>query len=162
MIAVLVYVFAIVIANLSVATFGPMVTPINAFLFIGLDFALRDTLHEKWKHDNLWLKMLALIVVSGLISYGLNPASRNIAIASVAAFVVANFVDALVYQLMLKRSYLQRSNASNCAAAASDTVVFQTMAFGGVLVDVMLLQFLAKVLGGALWSAILNRYRKFA
>ena len=45
------YLAAIVLANLSVAHFGPASTPYNAFLFIGLNLATRDRLHDLWgKH----------------------------------------------------------------------------------------------------------------
>jgi len=40
-IAVFVYATAMTLANLSVAAFGPWVSPINAFVLIGLDLALR-------------------------------------------------------------------------------------------------------------------------
>lgn len=46
---VLIYISALVIANLLVAHFGPWFSPINAFLLIGLDLSLRDYLHDKWK-----------------------------------------------------------------------------------------------------------------
>ena len=45
--AVFVYAAAMILANLSVATFGPWVSLINAFLLIGLDLALRDWLHVR-------------------------------------------------------------------------------------------------------------------
>ena len=45
--AVAIYAAAMIGANLSVAAFGPVVTPINAFLLIGLDLALRDWLHVR-------------------------------------------------------------------------------------------------------------------
>ena len=46
------------LANLSVAYFGPVSTPINAFLLIAFDLVSRDSLHERWNHKNLWLKMM--------------------------------------------------------------------------------------------------------
>lgn len=45
-IAVFVYAAAM---NLSIATWGPWVSPINAFVLIGLDLALRDWLHVRLK-----------------------------------------------------------------------------------------------------------------
>lgn len=42
---VIIYIFAVAAANLSVAHFGPAVTPINGLLLIGLDLAIRDRLH---------------------------------------------------------------------------------------------------------------------
>jgi queuosine precursor transporter len=44
-IAILIYAAAMTLANLSIATWGPWVSPINAFVLIGLDLALRDWLH---------------------------------------------------------------------------------------------------------------------
>lgn len=162
MFAVLIYCAAMVGANLSVATFGPWVSPINAFLLIGLDLSLRDHLHERWKGDRLWPRMLALIVVAGAISYVLNPAAGKIAIASVAAFVCAGVIDAIVYHLLRDRPYLQRSNGSNAAAAAVDSLVFPTLAFGGFMPHIVALQFAAKVAGGFLWSLVLRKRTKEA
>lgn len=157
MIAVLIYVVAIVAANLTVATLGPWVSPINGFLLIGLDLALRDRLHDSWQGRGLWPRMLALIAVAGLLSWLLNPAAGRIALASVTAFCCAALVDATVYQLLRSRPYLQRSNASNVAGALTDSLIFPTLAFGGLMPAIVALQFLAKTFGGALWSMILWR-----
>jgi len=156
MIAAFAYIAAMVAANLSVAHFGPSVSPINAFLFIGLDLSLRDYLHESWKGRALWPKMGALIAIAGAISYVLNPASGRIAVASVVAFVVAAVADAAVYHAMRSRPYLVRSNASNVAGAAVDSLIFPTLAFGALLPGIVALQFVAKVGGGALWSVLLR------
>jgi len=47
--AISIYASAMVLANLSVAAFGPSISPINAFILIGLDLALRDWLHVRLK-----------------------------------------------------------------------------------------------------------------
>ena len=39
------YLVAIIAANLLVAKFGPAISIVNAFLFIGLDLTARDKLH---------------------------------------------------------------------------------------------------------------------
>ena len=49
-------------------------------------------------------------------------------------------------------TWLQRSNGSNVASAAVDSLVFPWIAFGGFQPVVTGLQFLAKVLGGAAWA----------
>lgn len=152
---VIAYIVALVTANLLVAWLGPWFSPINAFFLIGLDFVIRDKLHERWK-DRLWLRMLSLIVVAGIISFILNPASGMIAIASVVAFVCAGLVDALVYQKLGHQKWMVKSNASNATGAAVDSVVFPTIAFGGLMVEIVILQFSAKVIGGFLWSWILR------
>ena len=63
MILIIVYLSAIVLANLSVAAFGPEMSIVNAFLFIGLDLSTRDALHERWQGRNLWRRMLLLASV---------------------------------------------------------------------------------------------------
>ncbi len=157
MLSVAVYMLSIVAANLSVAHFGPAISPLNAFLLIGLDLSLRDRLHDAWSGRGLWPKMLGLILASGLVSWALNPAAGKIAVASVCAFVLSGLADALVYQSLRGRSFLVRSNGSNLAGAAVDSLVFPTLAFGALLPQIVALQFVAKVAGGALWSLLLRR-----
>ena len=160
MFTVLIYVAAIAAANLTIAHFGPWVAPINAFLLIGLDLALRDHLHERWQGRQLWPRMLALIAVAGLVSYLLNPAAGQIAIASVVAFCVAGLADALAYHALRGRPYLQRSNGSNVAGALADSLIFPAIAFGGWMPEIVAMQFAAKVAGGAVWAVIVQRARE--
>jgi len=160
MFAVIVYCAAMVAANLSVAAFGPWISPLNSFLFIGLDLSLRDRLHDRWGGPGLWPRMLGLIAAAGAISYLLNPASGKIAVASVVAFVVAGALDALVYHWLRDRPYLQRSNASNAAGAAADSLLFPTIAFGAFMPHIVALQFAAKVGGGFVWSLLLKPRRR--
>lgn len=160
MLAVTLYGAAMVAANLSVAAFGPWVSPINSFLLIGLDLSLRDHLHDRWRGPGLWPRMLALILAAGAVSHALNPAAGRIAMASVVAFIAAGLVDAVAYHLMRHRPFLQRSNGSNVAGAAVDSVLFPTIAFGGFLPHIVALQFAAKVGGGFVWSLILSRSRR--
>ncbi len=98
-------------------------------------------------------------MAAGLISYLLNPATGKIAIASITAFVCAMTVDSVVYQLLRNQSWFKRANGSNLAGAATDSLLFPTIAFGGLLPHIVAMQFLAKVAGGALWSVLLNRPR---
>lgn len=148
----LIYIMAICAANFSVNTFGPAVTPVNALLFIGLDFVIRDKLHERVGV----LRMLFLITVAGCISYLLNPATDMIAVASVAAFSLAAVTDATIYQLLIRKSWLVKSNGSNIAASAVDSLVFPFIAFGIFIPWVVAGQFISKVLGGAVWSWLLR------
>ena len=159
MIAVAVYFSAIVFANLSVAHFGSWFSPINSFLFIGLDLALRDRLHDDWQGRGLWPRMGLLIVGAGLVSYLLNPAAAHIAIASVVAFCAAGAVDAVVYHWLRNRPYLQRSNGSNVGGALADSILFPAIAFGAFLPHIVALQFAAKVGGGFIWSLWLKGRR---
>lgn len=150
------YLFAVVAANLSVAIWGPSVTVINAFLFIGLDLTARDRLHEAWSGRHLWARMLLLIATGGAISYVLNRDTAQIAIASTVAFIAAGIVDAVAYTLLGSRSKRFRVNGSNVLSAAVDSVVFPTLAFGALLPAIVLGQFIAKIAGGAVWYEVLR------
>lgn len=157
---ILIYLAAIVLANFSVLWFGPISTPINAFLLIGLDLTLRDTLHDYWRSKHLWLKMFLLIITGSAITFIINQNAMQIAIASSVAFAAAGIVDALLYSALLNKRFLIRSNGSNAAGALTDSILFPTLAFGTLLPWIILGQFLAKVFGGFLWSLVLNRRRK--
>ena len=152
--AIIAYAAAMTLANLSVAAFGPAVSPLNAFVLIGLDLALRDWLHVRLR---AW-QMLALIVCTGLLTYALNPAAGKIAVASSCAFTAAALVDWLTFA-RLRGSWLRRANGSNLAGAAVDSLVFPTLAFGALMPHIVALQFIAKVSGGAIWTWLLSQQR---
>lgn len=152
-----IYCLAIVAANLSIAAFGPWMSPVNSFLLIGLDLSLRDRLHDRWAGRGLWWRMLLLVAGAGAISYALNPAAGKIALASVVAFVLAGLADALVYHGLRRKGWMTRANGSNLAGAGVDSLVFPTLAFGVMMPHIVALQFAAKVGGGFLWSLFLNR-----
>jgi uncharacterized PurR-regulated membrane protein YhhQ (DUF165 family) len=154
--AITVYAIAMTIANLLVVAFGPAITPVNAFFLIGLDLALRDWLHIKLSAK----KMLGLIVATGAITYALNPAAGQIAIASAVAFTAAAFIDWGVFQRLSQQSWIVRSNASNVAGAAVDSLIFPTIAFGVLMPQIVAMQFIAKVAGGAVWSFAIARLNK--
>lgn len=153
---ILMYLTAIVLANLSVTAFGPDVTIINAFLFIGLDLTTRDSLHERWK-TNLWRNMGLLILTGSVLSAVLNWEALPIAVASCAAFGLAALADTLIYQRLHERSKLVKVNGSNVISAAVDSITFPALAFGfPLLVPVIVGQFAAKVGGGFVWSLLLR------
>lgn len=157
LIAIAAYAAAMILANLSVAAFGPWVSPINAFVLIGLDLALRDWLHVRLR---VW-QMGALISGTGALTYALNPAAGMIAIASSAAFTAAAVVDWATFA-RLRGSWMFRANGSNVAGAAVDSLVFPTLAFGALMPQIVLAQFAAKVAGGAVWAWILSRKQVLA
>jgi hypothetical protein len=133
MFAILIFLVAIVLANLSVAYFGPISTPFNAFLLIGLDLSLRDHIHEKWHGRNLGLKMFGLICTGALITYLLNKDAGMIGVASVIAFTGALIVDALLYQKFFNKTKLAKMNISNIGSATVDSILFPTIAFGAFM-----------------------------
>jgi hypothetical protein len=155
---VVLYLVAVVAANLTVTWFGPSVTIINAFLFIALDLTSRDKLHDAWHGKGLLWKMAALIATGSLLSWILNRNAGPIALASFVAFACANAADALVYQLLHDKAKLLKVNGSNVVSSAVDSFIFPMLAFGFPLLwGVIIGQFAAKVAGGFIWSLILNR-----
>ena len=153
--ALIAYAVAMVAANLLVATFGPAISPINAFLLIGLDLTLRDWLHVRLK---TW-QMGGLILGTGALTYFLNPAAGMIAVASAVSFLVAALVDWAVF-VKTTGSWIKRANVSNTAGAAVDSLLFPTIAFGALMPEIVALQFVAKVSGGAIWSYVLEKKLK--
>ena len=159
MIYAFIYVFSLVVANLLVAYFGVWFSIVNAFVLIGLDLSLRDKLHDLWHGDKLVLKMGLLILVSSSISYALNSATEMIAIASFGAFALSMLGDAIAYHYLSSNDWFIRSNGSNIVGSAIDSVVFPTIAFGSLMPQIVLLQFIAKVGGGFIWSLIIRRFK---
>lgn len=154
---IILYLIAIVMANLSASLLGPASTVANAFLFIGLDLTARDKLHEAWHSKNLWLKMFTLIAVGSLLSWLLNRNAGQIAIASMIAFAGAGIIDSLTYQKLINKSWMVKVNGSNIFSAMADSILFPTIAFGSLMPLIILGQFTAKVMGGYIWSLILKK-----
>ena len=159
--AILIYAAAMTAANLLIAHFGPWVSPINAFVLIGLDLALRDWLHTRMSPR----LMLVLIGSSGALTYVLNPGAAHIVTASAAAFVASAAADWWVFARS-PGAWLRRSVQSNVVGAAIDTLVFASLAFLvlapepkplAVVAQIALLQLGAKVLGGTAWALALNK-----
>ncbi|MBP7997820.1 MAG: VUT family protein [Chloroflexi bacterium] len=154
MLYVILYLVAIMLANLSVAAFGPTVVIINAFLFIGLDLTARDHLHDAWRGNKLLPKMIALIASGSILTWVLNRDAGQIALASFVAFAAAASIDTVVYHLLGKYPRWLRINGSNVPSSLVDSLVFPTLAFGAFLWPIVLGQFIAKVFGGFVWSLI--------
>ena len=160
MIYVLIYLLAVVAANLSVAAFGPPSVYVNAFLFIGLTLTVRDRLHEFWTGRHLFRNMAAVIVGGAVLSWAINRDAGPIAVASVAAFLIAESVDALVFHALRHRTWMVRANGSNIPSALADSVVFPALAFGAFLPMVTVGQFAAKVLGGFVWAIAIQAWAR--
>lgn len=154
MIYPVIYIAALISANLLVAFIGPWFSVVNSFVLIGLDLTLRDKLHDKWNGNPF--KIGTLIVIAGAISYSLNPASGQIAIASVVAFCLSMVADSFVYQKLKYQPWGKRTIGSNLAGAAVDSITFPTIAFGGLIHEIVAMQFVSKIVGGFIWSKIIK------
>ena len=156
---IMLYLAAVVAANLTVAAFGPPAAVLNALLFIGLDLTTRDRLHERWQGHRLWPRMAALIAGGSLLTWLLNRDAGPIAAASLVAFAAAGALDAAVYTALRRRPTLVRVNGSNAASALVDSLLFPWLAFGSLEAAIVLGLFGAKVVGGAVWAMVLSRPR---
>ena len=145
-----IYISAMVAANLLVWWLGPWFAPLNAFILIGLDLTLRDVMHE---HINKW-QMLGVVLAGGAITWVSNPSAQMIAIASATAFTASAIADWGVYSMLKGKSWMTRANGSNVVGAAVDSVIFPTLAFGVFMPWIILMQFIAKVVGGAIWALV--------
>lgn len=152
-IAIAAYVYALVAANLSIAHFGPSSIPVNAFLFIGLDLALRDYLHARLTRAS----MLGVIALAGGLTYVLSPAAGHIALASAVAFTVSAMVDWGVFSAARNLPWTYRSNASNVAGAFTDSLVFPAVAGFGIGWAIFGPMLAAKIAGGIFWTWVLRR-----
>jgi uncharacterized PurR-regulated membrane protein YhhQ (DUF165 family) len=147
------YVGAMLLANMLVAKFGPMISPVLAFFLIGFDLSMRDWLHVRLR---AW-QMIGLIGVAGVLTYALNPAAGMIAVASSVAFTAAAVADWATFS-RLTGSWMRRANGSNVVGAAVDSLLFPAIAFGlsPAIVPIIAGQFAAKTLGGAMWAYLLR------
>lgn len=155
-ILITIYIAAMVTANTLVWWLGPWFSPINSFMLIGLDLTLRDVMHERLSR----LQLAGVVIAGGIITWGVNPAAKHIAIASATAFIAAALVDWAVYSALRSKPWLVRSNGSNVVGAAVDSVIFPTLAFGSFMPAIIAMQFAAKVGGGALWSLAMTPFLK--
>ncbi len=149
------YLAAIVTANQVTAHYGPEASIYNAFLLIGLDLTTRDALHEAWGKDR-WRNLGLLIVAGSLLSYAVNADAAKVALASAVAFGAAGAVDTLVYQAARRLPWVERASVSNVASSTVDSLVFPTIAFGGLMWGVTFAQFSAKVAGGFVFALALS------
>lgn len=145
------YILVVILANLSTTYFGIWITPFNAFFLIGAELVLRDVMHESLSKT----KMLGIIIIAGFISFIINAESKNIAIASFVAIVVSCFVDYYVYS-KTKGKWTKRSNTSNFFSGFTDSLIFPLIAFGFFNPYIFTLQWLAKFVGGFIWTLLLS------
>lgn len=154
---VMVFLAAIIAANLITTHYGPTASIYVAFFLIGLDFITRDRLADFWGTTR-WAKMIALIAAGGLLSYYVNRDAATIAIASMVAFASAEMVEAVAYHVLRRRRWTERAPQAALLAAAVDSLVFPTLAFGGtILWSITFGQFFAKLAGAVVWTWIVAR-----
>jgi queuosine precursor transporter len=152
------YLAAIVAANLVAARFGPTASIYNAFALIGLDLITRDRLAD-FGGTTRWAKMALLILTGSALSLAISLEARTVAEASALSFICAESGEALLYHFLREREWMQRANMAAWLGAAIDSLVFPSLAFGGLVWTTTFGQFTAKTAGALLWSLIIGRVR---
>jgi len=104
--------------------------------------------------------MFLLIFSGSVITFLLNRSAMQIASASVVAFSSAAIFDTIIYSFLFKEKFLVKANGSNLGSALIDSLLFSTIAFGAFMPLIVLGQFSAKVLGGFIWSIVLERLQQ--
>ena len=157
---VVIFLAAIVAANLIISHFGQWALPITALFLIPLDLVVRDVLHERWKGKGLVVKMFVLIFVGSALTAILNHNAINIALASCIAFFSASTINYITYSLLYSKARLIKMNVSNTLAAITDSLVFPAIAFSTFNMALSTTQSLTKILGGVSIVYIYNRYKE--
>ncbi len=150
------YLFAIVAANLAVAAWGPPALALTAWVLIPFDMTSKDALQDRWRGDRLLLRMGALVLTGSILSTLLNLGAGRVALASFVAFACSSTLDVVVYEWGAGLPRLAKVNLSNAAAALTDSLLFQIVAFGSFDLTVFGSQAAAKFVGGAIWSLLLG------
>ena len=156
MIYVVLYLAAIVLANILILLYNPDTVSMTwalvaetgiSFFLIGLDLSIRDKLHDYWQNRNLWPKMVTLIVSGSLITIFFNLEALQIAFASCSAFLLAGLTDALIYQRLRKRRFWSAPTVPISAGPQSILWFFRWLLSGSTRESI-----------GSSWGSLSPRY----
>lgn len=148
--ALLIYVLAVVTANIVTERFGLVTVGFGLYVTAGTyaaGFALlaRDFVQ---RYGNRWIAIAAVLLAGG-ISWLL--ASPALALASVVAFLAAEFVDLGVYiPVRNSKGFVPAAVVSNIISAPIDTVLFLFLAGFPITAETVGGQFVGKVL----WATV--------
>jgi len=146
-----IYLIAFVLANLIVLYFGSIGLIFTALFLIPFDFVMRCIFHETWKGIELILKLGLIVIAASLITFVINRNAINIAIASSVGFILAQIFAGIFYQFFIKKSFFVKVNGSDAIGILIDSLAFQLIAFGIINYNILVGQFLLKLIGGFFW-----------
>jgi queuosine precursor transporter len=146
-----IYLIAFVLANLIVLYFGSIGLIFTALFLIPFDFVMRCIFHETWKGIELILKLGLIVIAASLITFVINRNAINIAIASSVGFILAQIFAGIFYQFFIKKSFFIKVNGSDAIGILIDSLAFQLIAFGIINYNILVGQFLLKLIGGFFW-----------
>lgn len=140
MIAAVLYIMAVLIANYTATWFIPLpvfgLVSVAVFVF-GATFTLRDHVHRLGRR--YVYAMIAVAALLNVLECVLLGVSWRIILASFTAIVLAETADTEVYQRLLGRRWLVKVASSNSVSVPLDSVLFNGIAFAGVFEPTLLL-----------------------
>lgn len=155
------YIGLIVAANLLAGRFIGSVS--LGTLTFGATFTVRDALHRSGRRPVYAALAVAMLLVLGLAL--LHAVPWRILVASLVAVALSETLDTEVFHALRRRSWLARVLASNAVAIPVDTLLFNLIAFRGVLpwsflAGVILTDILIKYLAAGVVIVPLWRWRQ--
>jgi len=153
--AAIIYIVAVLAANLTATWFLPLPgfgqVAVGTFIF-GFTFTQRDRMHARGRKF-----VYAVIALAAGLSAILSAAGQvppRIILASVIAIVLAETADTEIYQRLLAKSWWHRVLTSNAVSIPLDSLFFNLVAFLGVfdarmLVSLIVGEIVVKFLVGA-------------
>jgi uncharacterized PurR-regulated membrane protein YhhQ (DUF165 family) len=168
MVSAVIYIAAVLVANLTATWFLPLPifgqVAVGTFVF-GFTFTQRDRMHRHGRRFVYTVIFLAAFLSAMLSVFGQVP--PRIILASVIAIVLSETVDTEIYQRLLAKSWWHRVLSSNAVSIPLDSIFFNLVAFLGVagfpasfLVSLIVGEIVVKFAVGALTAVWRSRYDK--
>lgn len=154
---IIIYLGAIVTADLLVTHFGQRALVVTGLFIIPLDLFSRDLLHDFWKGKFLGIKMFLLVCTGSLLSFFINSNSKMVAIASACSFAIVGVVSFIIYQALIERNRAFKMNVTNSIGAVVDSLLFPWIAFGAIDFKISAVQSILKIIGGLFWVSLLTK-----
>ena len=133
MIAIVLYILAILAANLTaeaILTIGFLQFALGT-LFFGAIFTLRDMIHRRYDKMVVYATILAAMGVN-IVAAAAAMMPFRIIVASALALVLSELTDTEVYHALRHRVWIVRVLSSNALSVPLDTTLFTLLAFYGV------------------------------
>lgn len=160
----IIYVAAVLVANLTATWFIPLPVfgqvAVGTFVF-GFTFTQRDRMH---RHGRKFVYAVIFLAagLSALLSL-VGAVDGRIIIASVIAIVLSETADTEVYQRLLAKSWWHRVLSSNAVSIPLDSIFFNLVAFLGVfdarfLISLIVGEIVVKFAVGAVTAIWRSKY----
>ncbi|MDV6373297.1 VUT family protein [Deinococcus arenicola] len=129
------YALSILAANITLNKFIPL--PVYGLLSVGTIFfaavfTLRDRIHRAGGLPAVYIAIGSALLVNTLAAFFTGTEWRFIG-ASFLAILAGELADTAVYQRLLHRSWWTRVLASNAVSVPLDSVLFNLLAFWGIM-----------------------------